>query len=128
MTAGEGPGERLRAICLALPGAAEVEAWGDPTWRVGGRIFAMAKRGDGRLSVWMKAPEGVQELLVEADPERFFVPPYAGPKGWIGVRLDGAAPDWAPDWAEVAALVARSHALVGAKRRGGKGQGKLEPT
>lgn len=65
------PIDRLRAICLALPEAVEKEAWGDPTFRVRGKIFAMEKRGDGRVSLWCKAPLGSQMILVGADPERF---------------------------------------------------------
>jgi hypothetical protein len=76
------PIERLRVICLALPEAVEKETWGDPTFRVRDRIFAMEKRGDGRISVWCKAPPGSQMALVGADPHRFFVPPYVGHKGW----------------------------------------------
>jgi hypothetical protein len=72
------PIDRLRAICLALPEAVEKETWGDPTFRVRERIFAMEKRGDGRISLWCKAPPGSQMVLVGADPERFFVPPYLG--------------------------------------------------
>ena len=105
------PIERLRAICLALPEAVEKEAWGDPTFRVRDKIFAMEKRGDGRVSLWCKAPPGAQAVLVGADPARFFVPPYVGRMGWIGMRLDDG-----PDWEEVAALVRRSHGLVAPKR------------
>lgn len=105
------PIDRLRAICLALPEAAEKEAWGDPTFRVRDKIFAMEKRGDGRISLWCKAPPGSQMVLVGADPERFFVPPYVGAKGWVGVRLDNE-----PDWGEVAALVRRSYRLIAPKR------------
>jgi predicted DNA-binding protein (MmcQ/YjbR family) len=103
--------ERLRAICLALPEAEERETWGDPTFRVRDRIFAMEKRGDGRVSVWCKAPEGSQMVLVGADPQRFFVPPYVGSKGWIGVRLDRR-----PDWGEIAAIVRRSYKLIAPKK------------
>lgn len=103
--------DRLRAICLGLPETTEKEAWGDPTFRVRDKIFAMEKRGDGRVSVWCKAPPGSQEVLIEADPERFFAPPYVGPKGWVGMRLDRD-----PDWAEVAVLVRRSYGLVAPKR------------
>ncbi len=103
--------DRLRAICLALPEAVEKETWGDPTFRVRDRIFALVRRGDGRLSFWCKAPEGSQMVLVGADPERFFVPPYVGPKGWVGMRLD---PE--PDWDEVAAVVRRSYQLIAPKR------------
>jgi predicted DNA-binding protein (MmcQ/YjbR family) len=105
------PRERLRAICLALPEAMEKEAWGDPTWRVRDKIFAMAKHGDGRESLWCKAPPRSQMVLVGADPERFFVPPYVGHKGWVGMRLDGK-----PDWDEVALLVRRSYRLTAPKR------------
>lgn len=98
---------RLRAICLALPEASEKEAWGDPTFRVRDKIFAMEKRGNGRMSLWCKAPEGSQMVLVGADPDRFFVPPYVGYKGWIGMRLDRK-----PDWNEVAVVVRRSYRLI----------------
>lgn len=108
---GESSTDRLRRICLALPEAAEKEAWGDPTFRVKDKIFAMEKRGDGRISVWCKAPPGSQEVLVGADPERFFRPPYVGSRGWIGIRLDSG-----PDWDEVGALVTRSYRLIAPKR------------
>ncbi|MFO1070832.1 MAG: MmcQ/YjbR family DNA-binding protein [Geminicoccaceae bacterium] len=105
------PAGRLRAIALALPEAAEKEAWGDPTFRVRDRIFAMLKAGDGRPSLWCKAPPGAQEILVGADPNRFFRPPYVGHKGWIGMRLDAE-----PDWNEVALLVRRSYRLTAPAR------------
>ena len=102
---------RLRAICMGLPEAAEKQAWGDPTWRVRDRIFAMEKRGDGRVSVWCKAAPGSQQVLVGADPATFFVPPYVGSKGWIGMRLDAN-----PDWGEVAVVVRRSYRLIAPKK------------
>lgn len=105
------PTTRLRAICLALPEASEKEAWGDPTFRIRDKIFAMEKRGDGRVSLWCKAPDGSQMVLVGADPKRFFVPPYVGHKGWIGMRLDRR-----PDWDEVAVLVRRSYRLIAPKK------------
>ncbi len=81
----------------------------------------MVKTGDGRISVWCKAPPGGQQMLVEADPGRFFVPPYVGPKGWVGVRLDDG-----PDWGEVERIVRRSFGLVAPKRlatlAGGEGR------
>jgi predicted DNA-binding protein (MmcQ/YjbR family) len=102
---------RLRSICLALPEATEKEAWGDPTFRVRDRIFAMEKRGDGRVSVWCKAAPGSQAVLVGADPALFFVPPYVGSKGWIGMRLNAS-----PDWDEVAIIVRRSYRLIAPKK------------
>lgn len=95
--------ERARKICLALPEATEKTAWGAPTFRVRNKMFAMLlddHHGDGRTALWLNAEPGVQAMLVEADPERFFVPPYQGPKGWIGVDLKGKV-----DWKEVAGLV-----------------------
>jgi predicted DNA-binding protein (MmcQ/YjbR family) len=74
---------QLRAICLALPEATEKEAWGDPTFRVRDKIFAMEKRGDGRVSVWLKAPAGFQQMIMGADTDTYFAPPYVGHKGWI---------------------------------------------
>ena len=105
------PADRLRAICLALPEASEKEAWGDPTFRVRDKIFAMLKQGDGRPSLWCKAPPGSQMVLVGADPARFFVPPYVGHKGWVGMRLDRQ-----PDWNEAAELIRRSYRLTAPKR------------
>ena len=102
---------RLREICLALPGATEQEAWGDPTFRVRDKIFAMQKRGDGRPSVWCKGPPGAQAILVGSDPARFFVPPYVGHLGWIGVRLDVGI-----EWDEIADLVAESYRMTAPKR------------
>ena len=102
---------RLRKICLALSEATEKEAWGDPTFRVRDKIFAMEKRGDGRVSMWCKAPPGSQATLVGSDPDTFFVPPYVGSKGWIGMRLDAG-----PDWDEVAAVVRRSYVLTAPKK------------
>ena len=67
--------------------------------------------GDGRPAVWCKAGPGNQQLMVKAAPKRFFVPPYVGPSGWVGVYLDGAV-----DWAELADLVADSYRLVAPRR------------
>ncbi len=103
--------QRLRDICLALPEAAEKEAWGDPTWRVRDKIFAMEKSGDGRPAVWVKAPPGSQAVLIGADPDRFFAPPYVGPKGWVGMYVDRK-----PDWDEVATIIRRSYSLIAPKR------------
>jgi predicted DNA-binding protein (MmcQ/YjbR family) len=105
------PLSRLRALCLALPEADERETWDLPTFRVRGKIFAMAPgRGSG-LALWCKAPPGAQAVLVGADPARFFAPPYLGPRGWVGMRLHPR-----PDWEEIAWLVRRSYRLVAPKR------------
>jgi hypothetical protein len=83
---------RLREICLALPETSERLSHGEPTFFVRGkRAFVMLAdnhHGDGRFAIWCAAPTGMQATLVEADPERFFVPPYVGHRGWLGFRLD----------------------------------------
>lgn len=104
------PAEQLRAICLALPEAAEVAMKRGPTFRINDKIFAMDRRIDGRACVWCKAPAGSQAILIGADPRRFFVPPYVGSKGWVGLWLDDE-----PDWNEVAALIRRSYRLIAPK-------------
>ena len=103
--------ERLRGICLALPEATEAGGVGDPTWRVREKIFAMRHGVGGRSSMWCKAPPGVQQLLVGSTPERFFVPPYVGHHGWVGVWLDVEL-----DWEELADLVEESHRMTAPKR------------
>lgn len=92
------PLPRLRTLCLALPEAREVEAWGTPTFRVK-TIFAMyappgSHHHEGRAGVWIKSAPANQALMVRAAPDRFFVPPYVGPSGWIGVYLDTTRVDW----------------------------------
>lgn len=109
------PVDRLRAICLALPDTTEKTAWGEPTWRVHGKLFAQLDdhhHGADRLAVWLPAALGVQELLVKRDPARFFVPPYVGPRGWIGVRIDGR-----PNWRLVTTLVHDACAHVAPRPR-----------
>jgi hypothetical protein len=103
------PLDRLRAICLALPEAAEKETWGEATFRIREKIFVLHISTDG--SFWCKAPPGAQEILVGAAPERFFVPPYLGHRGWIGVRLTRQT-----DWDEIADLVGRSFRMTAPKR------------
>jgi hypothetical protein len=105
------PLERLRAVCLAFPEAVESGGVGDPSFKVRDKIFAMQHGMDGRPSLWVKAPDGVQELLVQAVPDRFFRPPYVGHHGWVGVRLDGEL-----DWDELADLVDESYRMTAPKR------------
>jgi hypothetical protein len=108
--------ERLRAVCLALPGTSERLSHGEPTWFVRDRAFVMLadEHHDDRVAFWCAAPPGAQEVLVASDPGRFFRPPYVGPRGWVGVYLD--VPD--VDWEEISALVVDAHRHVSEKRRG----------
>jgi predicted DNA-binding protein (MmcQ/YjbR family) len=103
---------RLRAICLALPEAEERETWGEATFRVRDKIFCMHHEGYGDGPVLTcKAPPGSQTILVGADPKRFYVPPYVGHKGWVGMRLGTGV-----DWREVGVLVKRSYSLTAPKK------------
>jgi hypothetical protein len=90
---------RLRKICLAFPEANERISHGEPTWFAGkGKVFAMLDNhhhGSPWLAVWLPLPPGLQQDLIESDPERFFSPPYVGVRGWVAVRLDGLK-DWQP--------------------------------
>src|SRR5690242_5121363 len=85
--------DRLRTICLALPEASEQGGVGDPTFKVRDKIFAMQHPMDNRPSTWCKGEPGLQGILTDSEPSRFFVPPYVGHHGWIGVWLDVAL-DW----------------------------------
>jgi predicted DNA-binding protein (MmcQ/YjbR family) len=103
----------VRRLCLALPDSEEKIAWGEPTFRVGGRLFAMFANdhhGDGRIALWCNAPEGAQRDIVASDEEHFFVPPYVGPGGWIGMRLDRKLSEKA-----MAAVIAQAYETTRAK-------------
>jgi len=106
---------RIREICLGLPETSERLSHGAPTFFVRGkRAFTMVlsnHHGDGRFAIWCAAPDGMQTLLVEAEPERFFVPPYVGHRGWLGVRLDRGL-----DWGELAGIVEDAYAEVAPPR------------
>ena len=105
--------ERVRAICLGLPEATERLSHGEPTWFVRNRTFVMYAdhHHDDRLAIWCHAPAGFQAAMVGAEPDRFFVPPYVGHRGWIGVRLDVDV-----DWDEVATIIEGAYRVVAPKR------------
>jgi hypothetical protein len=96
-----------------LPEATEKIAWGEATWRAG-KIFAQMDtfhHDADHVAVWLPARPGLQEELVAEDPVQFFKPPYVGPKGWVGVRIDRK-----PDWNVVAGLVADAYRVVAPPR------------
>jgi hypothetical protein len=116
-----GPAEReavlakLREICLGLPETSERLSHGAPTFFIREkRAFVMVMtdhHGDGRFALWCAAPDGMQKMLVEADPERFFVPPYVGHRGWLGVRLDRGL-----HWDELTGIAEDAYAEVAPKK------------
>lgn len=103
--------ERIRELCLALPETTERLSHGHPTFFVRGKRSFLTildnHHHDGRFAIWCAAEEGVQAMLVEADPERFFRPPYVGHRGWLGVRLDRGV-----HWDELAGIVEDAYAEV----------------
>jgi hypothetical protein len=89
--------ERVRTICLGFPAAEEKLSHGAPSFHVRGKMFLTFvdnHHGDGRVAVWCKSTLDEQKRLVASDPERFFVPPYVGVGGWVGVRVEGPKTDW----------------------------------
>ena len=108
--------ERLRPVIARLPDAEERISHGTPTYFTGpgrkGRTFASLhderEWGEGRLCLWLAAPEGMQRGLVEGDPVRYFVPPYVGHRGWVGMRLD--LPE--TDWEDVAAAIEDAYDFI----------------
>jgi phosphoribosylglycinamide formyltransferase-1 len=114
--------KRLVALCRALP-EAEVERAGAQhlAFKVRKKIFgyyAYDHHGDGRIALLCKAPPGEQSRLLDEDPERYFFPPYVGPRGWIGLRLDTPR----VDWRTVTNIVRVSYFLTAPGRRGGEGR------
>jgi predicted DNA-binding protein (MmcQ/YjbR family) len=116
-------GEAIRRLCLAFPETEQVLSHGSPNFRVlGGKTFAtycVDHHGDGRIALWLNVSDGMQDAYVRAEPKHFFIPPYVGPRGWLGVRLDmGIA------WKRVAPLVRAAYDNVASPRL----QGLLEKT
>jgi hypothetical protein len=106
--------ERVRRLCLAYPEVSERPSHGAPSFFIRDKTtfvtFMDDHHADGRLAIWCAAPEGAQEVLVAADPARFFRPPYVGTRGWIGVRLER------PDWDLVAATIDDAYRKVAPKK------------
>jgi predicted DNA-binding protein (MmcQ/YjbR family) len=105
------PFERVRRICLALPDASERASHGRPAFFIRDkRSFVMYMdhhHDDGRLALWCASSSDVQQMLATGRPEQFFVPPYVGHLGWIGVRLDRDL-----SWDEIAGVIADAHRVV----------------
>jgi hypothetical protein len=107
--------ERLRKICMAIPGAFEKLSHGEPTWFTGpkGKVFAMFDdhhHGAKHISAYFAATPDVQDMLVTEDPDRYWVPPYVGHKGWVAVILDTK-----PDWKAVARLAQEAFAMISSR-------------
>ena len=105
----------VRRICGDLPEVTERLSHGSPTFFIRDKQTLCTvldnHHGAHGVAIWVPAPKGVQEQLVEAEPERFFRPPYVGGRGWIGLRLDID-----PDWDEVASILDDAYRLIAPKK------------
>ena len=107
--------DKVRRIALALPETSERLSHGAPTFFIRDKktfvVFIDHHHGDGRRALYSSAPPGVQDEVVTEDPDQFFVPPYVGHRGWIGVRLDRD-----PNWDEIEAIVVEAYRNVAPKK------------
>jgi len=104
----------LRDLCLTYPQTSEEIKWENPVFLVHRRIFVLVHSADdGRVGIWLKAGKGVQEAFVEADGERYYRPPYFGPKGWLGAWVSAESQ---PIWPVIEDLIDESFRLVAPKR------------
>jgi hypothetical protein len=108
------PLERVRRICLALPDASERASHGGPAFFIRDKrsfvTYMDHHHDDGRLALWCASSSDVQQMLATSRPEQFFVPPYVGHLGWIGVRLDRDL-----SWDEIERVIADAHRVVAAR-------------
>jgi predicted DNA-binding protein (MmcQ/YjbR family) len=101
--------KRVRSLCLALPEATEVEAWGHPTFRAGKMFAAFGEEPTEGLALGLKIGHDRQEQLLEDD--RFFPTPYAAHQGWVSLRLQGKI-----NWDEIAGLLREAYKQVANQR------------
>jgi hypothetical protein len=107
--------DRVRELCLSLPETNERLSHGQPTFFIRDKktfvMYLDNHHDDGRLALWCAAPEGMQNALVAGAPEHYFVPPYVGHRGWIGVRLDRDL-----DWNEIAGAIEEAYLTVAPRK------------
>jgi hypothetical protein len=105
--------DAVREVCLSFPEAEEYSSHGSPNFRIKGKsgttfaTYVVNHHGDGRIALWLNSPAGAQRLYTEAEPKHFFIPPYVGPRGWLGVKLDKGI-----SWKRVAQLVREAYEKV----------------
>jgi hypothetical protein len=105
--------ERVRRFCLALPSTSEKISHGEPTFFVGKKVFVMFANNhhnDGHIAVWLPVQLGFQETLINAEPEKFFKPPFVGVRGWVGIELNRVSDE------ELAAYVQEAWYLIAPKK------------
>lgn len=104
---------RLRRLCTALPQTTEKLSHGEPTFFVGKKVYAMFAdnhHNDGRVAVWIPVPHGLQATILKTEPGKFFLPPYVGVRGWVGIELDAITDE------ELAAHICEAWRLICPKK------------
>lgn len=101
---------QVRQLMTRLPLVVEKLSHGEPTWFVDGKksfaMFCNYHHG-ARLGLWLAAGPGIQEALIQSNPEKFFRPPYVGPRGWVGAYFDIEV-----NWEEIADLLKEGYRHV----------------
>jgi hypothetical protein len=109
------PLARVQTMCLSLPETTERSSHGAPSFFIRDKIgfvnYMDNHHNDGRLALWCACPPGMRDGLLKAEPEQYFVPPYVGFRGWIGVRLDRR-----PDWDHVERAIRDAYLTVAPKK------------
>ena len=107
--------KKLAAICMALPGTVREDKGSHSAFTVSKKVFVYYlndHHGDGIVSVCCKALPGDNQRLIDANPQKFYLPSYIGPRGWVALRLDRRT----VDWGEVTELVRGSYMQTAPKR------------
>lgn len=102
--------DAVREVCLSFPDAAEVVSRGSPDYRVRNKTFGtyvVNHHGDGRVALWLVARQGAQQHYVGRDPTHYFIPPYVGPRGWLGVKLNSGL-----HWKDIAERVREAYEII----------------
>lgn len=106
---------QVRKICLALPETSERLSHGAPTFFIRGKrsfvTFQDNHHGDGRLALWCASSVEIRGMLVKAAPRHYFIPPYVGYLGWIGVNLDQGL-----GWDEIAGMIDDAYLTAAPKK------------
>ena len=108
--------DAVREICIGMPETSEVMSRGSPNFRVADKTFAIFQinhHGDGRIALWLHNPPGAQTFYVEENEAFYFIPPYVGPSGWLGVNLDQGL-----DWQIISQRIYEAYSHVAPERVG----------
>jgi phosphoribosylglycinamide formyltransferase-1 len=118
LTKTSAPNPRLAALsklALAFPEVKRKVHGSHAAFLVRKKTFAYFldnHHGDGIVAVTCKVLPGENTALAAAQPKRYYLPAYIGPRGWVALRLDLGK----IDWDEVRELLLGSYLLTAPKR------------